>query len=90
VLSKKVRLKVLDLPVALQKPLRSLQKNRLTRRVFPSGELITRRKGPGSANQRIRTHDVLRFALLGLSDPCRLVTLRGNDLFMVMPLPSLA
>ena len=46
----------------------SLQKNRLTRLVFSSGERMTSRKDSVSADQRLRTPDIRRFALLDLFD----------------------
>ena len=67
---------------------RSLRKNRLTSRVFPSRGLITLRSGSFSANQRLRTAEFRRFSPVELPDRCRLATSLGNRLFMPPPLPA--
>jgi hypothetical protein len=68
--------------------LKSLRKNRLTSRVFSSGELIALRSGWFSLFQPFRTPDFRRSAPVELPDRCRLATPLGNRLFMPPPLPA--
>jgi hypothetical protein len=66
---------------------KSLRKNRLNGRVFPSEELITLRSSWFSANQRLRTIEFGRFAPLGLPGGRLMGTPLGNHLFMPPPSP---
>jgi hypothetical protein len=68
---------------------KSLRKNRLTSRVFPSGELIALSSGWFfSLFQPFTTLHFRRFAPVELPDRCRMATPLGNRLFMPPPLPA--
>ena len=71
-----------------QKPPKSLRKNRLNGRAFPSQRADRAPFGLIFSMSAAQTPDFIRLAPLGLPDRRRLATPLGNHLFMPPPVPA--